>query len=79
MPGYSSYRGSKLGATKVFEIFGHEQKDDSGSGIRVMQIHPGLIGGTGMSAKFEASASGLEWDDGEFFVFFPYLTTPFTR
>jgi len=61
MPNFSSYRGSKMGATKVFEIFGHEMRE-RGDGVRVVQIHPGLIQ-TEMTAKFEEATVGLEFDD----------------
>jgi NAD(P)-dependent dehydrogenase (short-subunit alcohol dehydrogenase family) len=62
MPNFSSYRGSKMGATKVFEIFGHEMKE-LGNGVRVVQVHPGLIR-TGMESRFEKAAEGLVFDDG---------------
>jgi NADP-dependent 3-hydroxy acid dehydrogenase YdfG len=50
MPGYSSYRGSKIGAYKVFEFFGHEMADQ-GKGVRTVQVHPGLVRTT-MAEKF---------------------------
>ncbi|KAI0124151.1 hypothetical protein BJ170DRAFT_73747 [Xylariales sp. AK1849] len=63
MPGYSSYRGSKMGATKVFEIFGKEMHELS-NGVRVVQVHPGLIR-TAMSDKFVDNIKGFEFDDVE--------------
>lgn len=63
MPGYSSYRGSKAGATKVFEYFAEEMKE-RGDGVTVVQVHPGLIR-TGMSVKFGASADGMPYDSVE--------------
>ncbi|ETS76941.1 hypothetical protein PFICI_10815 [Pestalotiopsis fici W106-1] len=69
MPNFSSYRGSKAGATKVFEIFRHEMAE-LGNGVRVVQFHPGLIRST-MSFKFAPSTAGFPWDDvelsGDFF------------
>ncbi|KAI4599398.1 hypothetical protein KJ359_001840 [Pestalotiopsis sp. 9143b] len=69
MPGYSSYRGSKAGATKVFEIFGHEMAE-LGNGVRVVQYHPGLIRSQ-MSSKFASTLEGVPFDDvelsGDFF------------
>lgn len=61
MPGYSSYRGSKAGATKVFEIFAYEMAE-LGNGVRTIQIHPGLVKTT-MSDKFGESVEGFPFDD----------------
>ncbi|OHE93837.1 hypothetical protein CORC01_10858 [Colletotrichum orchidophilum] len=69
MFGYSAYRASKSAATKMFEYF-----RDENPGFFVLQVHPGLIGGTAMSEKFGASveAFGLTYDDialsGDFVV-----------
>ncbi|KAK7449598.1 hypothetical protein CaCOL14_013270 [Colletotrichum acutatum] len=69
MFGYSSYRASKSGATKMFEYF-----RDENPGFFVLQVHPGLIGGTVMSEKFAPSVEkfGLTYDDialpGDFVV-----------
>ncbi|KDN60835.1 hypothetical protein CSUB01_08147 [Colletotrichum sublineola] len=60
--GYSAYRASKIAATKMFEHFHGENP-----GFFVIQVHPGLIGGTAMSEKFGSSveALGLAYDDIE--------------
>ncbi|KAK6074480.1 hypothetical protein SCUP234_08264 [Seiridium cupressi] len=63
MPGYSAYRGSKLGATKVFEYFAQEMKE-LGNGVTTVQIHPGMIHST-MSKKFESSVVEVPYDDVE--------------
>ncbi|KAK1981141.1 hypothetical protein LZ30DRAFT_593345 [Colletotrichum cereale] len=62
MPGYSAYRASKIAATKLFEQFHGENP-----GFFVVQVHPGLIGGTAMSEKFGATVEelGLAYDDIE--------------
>ncbi|KAL0936338.1 short chain dehydrogenase reductase [Colletotrichum truncatum] len=62
MFGFSAYRASKSAATKLFEYYHHENPD-----AFVLQVHPGLIGGTAMSEKFAASAKelGLVYDDIE--------------
>jgi hypothetical protein len=61
IPEFSSYRASKAGATKLFELFRNEHPD-----MFVLQIHPGLVGGTEMHSKFSHMTEGLEFDDGEF-------------
>ncbi|KAK2031966.1 NAD(P)-binding protein [Colletotrichum zoysiae] len=67
--GYSAYRASKIAATKLFEHFHGENPD-----FFVVQVHPGLIGGTAMSEKFGESveALGMPYDDialpGDFVV-----------
>ncbi|KAK2063066.1 NAD(P)-binding protein [Colletotrichum caudatum] len=67
--GYSAYRASKIAATKLFEHFHGENP-----GFFVIQVHPGLIGGTAMSEKFAESveALGAPYDDislpGDFVV-----------
>ncbi|KAG7129230.1 Short chain dehydrogenase citE like protein [Verticillium longisporum] len=60
METFSAYRASKMGGTKLFEYFHHENPN-----LFVLQIHPGLIGGTAMAAKFEHKAVdlGLVFDD----------------
>ncbi|CAM1507860.1 Fc.00g047080.m01.CDS01 [Cosmosporella sp. VM-42] len=60
MEHYSSYRSSKTGAYKLFEYYYNENPD-----FTVLQIHPGLIGGTAMSAKFHDNVTslGYEYDD----------------
>ncbi|KAM0273509.1 hypothetical protein ACHAQH_008335 [Verticillium albo-atrum] len=60
MATFSAYRAAKMGSTKLFEYFHHENP-----GLFVLQVHPGLIGGTAMSAKFETSLEGvgLVYDD----------------
>ncbi|CAI0654189.1 unnamed protein product [Colletotrichum noveboracense] len=69
MPGFSSYRASKSAATKMFEYF-----RDENPGMFVLQVHPGLIGGTAMSEKFAPRVEelGLVYDDialpGDFVV-----------
>ncbi|KAE9575308.1 Short chain dehydrogenase citE [Colletotrichum fructicola] len=69
MPGFSSYRASKSAATKMFEYF-HDENPD----MFVLQVHPGLIGGTAMSEKFASRVEelGLVYDDialpGDFVV-----------
>ncbi|KAF6803001.1 oxidoreductase C663.06c-like protein 1 [Colletotrichum sojae] len=68
MPGFSSYRASKIAATKMFEYFRSENP-----GIFVLQVHPGLIR-TPMADKFAPAADemGLVFDDvalpGDFVV-----------
>jgi NAD(P)-dependent dehydrogenase (short-subunit alcohol dehydrogenase family) len=59
IPDFSSYRASKTGATKLFELFHCEHPE-----LFVLQIHPGLIGGTDMHSKFAHMTEGLEFDDG---------------
>ncbi|KAK8054536.1 NAD(P)-binding protein [Apiospora phragmitis] len=59
MPGFSCYRASNSAATKMFEYFGNEHP-----GLRVVQVHPGLIRSP-MSLKFAAGAEGLPWTDVE--------------
>ncbi|KAF4451461.1 hypothetical protein F53441_5553 [Fusarium austroafricanum] len=44
MDGFSAYRGSKLGAYKVFEWYANENKDKT-----VIQFHPGLIEDTAIT------------------------------
>lgn len=58
--GYSSYCASKLAAWKIFDYYKHENPD-----FFVLNIHPGLIGGTGLAGKIDPSAQkyGLEYDD----------------
>ncbi|GKT40253.1 short chain dehydrogenase citE [Colletotrichum spaethianum] len=69
MFGYSAYRASKSAATKMFEYL-HEENPD----FFVLQVHPGLIGGTAMSEKFASTVEelGLVYDDialpGDFVV-----------
>ncbi|KAH3981259.1 hypothetical protein HBI24_079850 [Parastagonospora nodorum] len=67
IPEFSSYRASKAGATKLFELYGNEHPE-----MFVLQIHPGLIGGTEMHSKFSHMTEGLEFDDetlaGDFIV-----------
>ncbi|KAF9876600.1 hypothetical protein CkaCkLH20_06008 [Colletotrichum karsti] len=69
MFGFSSYRASKSAATKMFEYF-----RDENPGFFVLQVHPGLIGGTVMSEKFAPAVKdlGLVYDDiklsGDFVV-----------
>ncbi|OLN97106.1 putative oxidoreductase C663.06c-like protein 1 [Colletotrichum chlorophyti] len=60
MAGFSAYRASKSAATKMFEYF-----RDENPGFFVLQVHPGLIGGTAMSQKFLSKAKelGLVFDD----------------
>ncbi|KAH8197138.1 hypothetical protein TruAng_008704 [Truncatella angustata] len=69
MSGYSAYRGSKAGATKVFDLFKGEMAE-LGNGVRVIQFHPGLINTT-MSEKFGESVKDIPFDDatlsGDFF------------
>ncbi|KAF6818214.1 short chain dehydrogenase reductase [Colletotrichum musicola] len=68
MPGFSSYRASKIAATKMFEYFRSENP-----GTFVLQVHPGLIR-TPMADKFAPAADdmGLVFDDvalpGDFVV-----------
>ncbi|KAF6836535.1 short chain dehydrogenase reductase [Colletotrichum plurivorum] len=68
MPGFSSYRASKIAATKMFEYFRSENP-----GMFVLQVHPGLIR-TPMADKFAPAADemGLVFDDvalpGDFVV-----------
>lgn len=59
MPGFSSYRASKIAATKMFEYFRHENP-----GVFVLQVHPGLVR-TPMADKFAPAADemGLVFDD----------------
>lgn len=47
LPGFSSYRGSKIGAHKVFEYVAQEHPD-----IHVVQVHPGLILTSELATKF---------------------------
>ncbi|KZL63595.1 short chain dehydrogenase reductase [Colletotrichum incanum] len=67
--GHSAYRASKSAATKMFEHFLGENPN-----FFVLQVHPGLIGGTAMSEKFASSVEelGLLYDDialpGDFVV-----------
>ncbi|WYZ42742.1 hypothetical protein EsH8_VI_000441 [Colletotrichum jinshuiense] len=69
MFGFSAYRASKSAATKMFEYF-----HDENPGLFVLQVHPGLIGGTAMSVKFATTVEelGLVYDDialpGDFVV-----------
>ncbi|KAI1081713.1 hypothetical protein F5B20DRAFT_53264 [Whalleya microplaca] len=58
MPNFSSYRVSKAGATKLFDIFAHEHPE-----LFVLQVHPGLIGGTTMHSKFAHTTEGFDFDD----------------
>ncbi|TDZ32141.1 Short chain dehydrogenase citE [Colletotrichum spinosum] len=60
MAGFSSYRASKIAATKMFEYFLSENP-----GLFVLQVHPGLIGGTTMFEKFAPTVEelGLVCDD----------------
>ncbi|KAH8652139.1 hypothetical protein BX600DRAFT_441046 [Xylariales sp. PMI_506] len=60
LPGFSSYRGSKIGAYKVFEIFGHEMRE-LGNGVRTVQVHPGFIR-TNMTSRWEGNTD-LPFDD----------------
>lgn len=59
IPDFSSYRASKAGATKLFELYSCEHPE-----LFVLQIHPGLVGGTEMHSKFSHMTEGLEFDDG---------------
>ncbi|KAH8900777.1 NAD(P)-binding protein [Thozetella sp. PMI_491] len=54
MPGQSSYRASKLGATEVFEYVRLENP-----GLYVLQLHPGLVAFTEMYDKFTAGTPGV--------------------
>lgn len=60
LEGYSSYRASKLAAYKLFEYYGKENPD-----FFVLQIHPGLIGGTTLAEKIvdDVKKYGLVYDD----------------
>lgn len=60
IPDFSGYRASKAGATKLFELFHDEHPE-----LFVLQIHPGLVGGTDMHSKFAHTTEGFEFDDGE--------------
>jgi len=51
---------AKAGATKLFELFHNEHPE-----LFVLQIHPGLVGGTDMHSKFAHTTGGFEFDDGE--------------
>jgi len=66
LPGHSSYRASKAGATKLFEYVAAEHPD-----LFVLQVHPGLILTTRMSDKFRDSVTGFEGDNGEYIFYSP--------
>jgi NAD(P)-dependent dehydrogenase (short-subunit alcohol dehydrogenase family) len=55
MPGHSAYAVSKLGSSKLFEYIQHENP-----GLRVFNLQPGIIEGTGIATKASVQ-SGLSW------------------
>ena len=61
LPGYSSYRPSKLAATKLFDCVAFENPDKF-----VLQYHPGVIAGTEMVKKFGPDAKNWPYDKSTF-------------
>jgi NAD(P)-dependent dehydrogenase (short-subunit alcohol dehydrogenase family) len=64
LPGYSSYRASKAGATKLFEYVAGEHPE-----LFVLQVHPGLILSTGTASKIKESVAGYPDDTGKYSSF----------
>ncbi|KAF7561181.1 hypothetical protein G7046_g2945 [Stylonectria norvegica] len=58
IPGYSSYRGSKAAATKLFEYAAGEHPEHF-----VLQLHPGLILSTGTASRIAESVAGYPSED----------------
>jgi NAD(P)-dependent dehydrogenase (short-subunit alcohol dehydrogenase family) len=61
LAGYSSYRASKIGATKLFEYVAAEHPE-----LFVLQVHPGLILTTGVADKILENVKGFSGDEGKF-------------
>ncbi|TAQ88310.1 hypothetical protein B7494_g3363 [Chlorociboria aeruginascens] len=57
LAGYSSYRASKLAATKLFEYIGVEHPE-----LFILQVHPGLILDTAQADKIRESVKGFPGD-----------------